>query len=468
MQLATNNITVLFCFLSMIITNSMKASLKDSIKKDSCSRWNFHVQNTEIVQGDPAFPAKYSGPNSLINTGQVEETATLDLFAGARLWKGAEAHADFLAWQGYGLSQTFGIEAFPNGDAYKAGTTIPNYTFANLFIRQTIGLGGEKENIPDDQGALACKQDISRLTFTIGRLSPLGICDDNTYAKDPHTQFLNWAMMGNIAWDYGQDQVGFTTGLTAELNEPKWTLRYGVFQMPGVKNGFTEDDQILMWPERGNDGPLLKSWAMMTELERRYSINNHSGKIRLLAWLDEADFANYNVATALLLANPPDLTVGSGAGITIPPASRSYSFKYGFGLNWEQEVAKNVGIFSRLGWNNGQLESWTFTDVNWTASLGVSIKGEAWHRHDDAVGIAGIVSGASLANQKFLEAGGTDMLDGDGALNYNPEKVLEVYYDFIIWKTIHIALDYQFVANPAFNQARGPVSIYAVRLHWEF
>lgn len=206
----------------------------------------------------------------------------------------------------------------------------------------------------------------------------------------------------------------------------------------------------------------------MTELERRYSINAHPGVIRFLAWLDEADFASYQVATALLLANPPDLNVGSGAGITIPSAARSYSYKYGFGVNWVQEVVRNLGIFSRLGWNNGQEESWTFTDVNWTASLGISIKGEAWHRHDDGIGIAGIVSGASIANQKFLEAGGTDMLDGDGALNYNPEKVLEVYYDFKVWKTIHITLDYQFIANPAFNQARGPVLIYGARLHWEF
>ena len=164
--------------------------------------WNWHVQNTDIVQGDPAFPAKYSGPNSLNSKGEVQETVTLDLFAGVRLWRGAEAHVDGLMWQGFGLSQTHGIEAFPNGDAYKAGTETPNFMFARLFIRQTIGLGGEQEDVPDDQLTLAGKQDISRLTFTLGRFSPLDICDNNTYAQDPHTQFMNWAMMGNLAWDY--------------------------------------------------------------------------------------------------------------------------------------------------------------------------------------------------------------------------------------------------------------------------
>jgi len=449
---------------------NVKAQQNDSSNAahQNRNRWNFHAQNTEVVQGNTGFPARYSGPNSLSNKEQVQETVTLDLYAGVRLWRGAELHMDFLMWQGFGLSQTFGIEDFPNGDAYKAGTKVPNYSITHLFIRQTIGLGGEQEDVNDDPLKLACKLDISRLTFTIGRLSPMDICDDNTYAKDPHTQFLGWAMMGNLAWDYGEDQIGFTTGFSVELHQPKWALRYGFFQMPGVKNGFTADDQYLMWPNRGTDGPFFRSWAMMMEFERRYIVKRHPGAIRFLPWLDEADFANYQVATALLLANPPSPNIGQGSGITIPSAARSYSYKYGLGLNWEQEVSKNIGMFSRLGWNNGQLESWTFTDVNWTASLGISIKGEAWGRHGDVVGIACIVSGASKDNQKFLEAGGTDMLDGDGALNYDPEKVLEIYYDFHIWKTIHITPDYQFVTNPAFNRDRGPVSIFGARLHWEF
>ncbi|HXB43956.1 MAG TPA: carbohydrate porin [Puia sp.] len=431
-------------------------------------RWNFHFQNTYIVQGDPGFPAKYSGPNSLDSKGEVQETITADLVAGAKLWRGAEAHMDFLMWQGFGLSQTFGIEAFPNGDAYKAGTRNPNYAFARLFIRQTIGLGGEQEDVSDDLLTLAGKQDISRLTFTIGRLSPLDICDNNTYAHDPHTQFMNWAMMANLTWDYGQNTIGYTTGIAVELNQKKWALRYGFFQMPRDKNGFTGDDQFLMWPHRGAYGPFFRSWAMMAEYERRYSVNFHPGVLRFLSWLDEADFASYKVATAMLLANPPGPNIGQGSGITIPDSARAFRHKYGFGLNLQQEVSKNVGLFSRVGWTDGHCDTWTFTDADWSASLGVSIRGEGWHRPSDTWGIAVIMSGASHDNQQFLKAGGTDMLDGDGALNYNPEKVLETYYDFQIWKTIHASLDYQFITHPAFNRDRSPVSIFGVRLHWEF
>jgi len=421
--------------------------------------WNFHAQNTDIVQGDPPFPAKYSGQNSLDKRGEVDETVTLDLFAGVRLWSGAEAHIDGLMWQGFGLTQTHGIEAFPNGDAFKAGTGIPNYMVARLFIRQTIGLGGEQEDVPDDQLTLAGKQDISRLTFTLGRFSPLDVCDHNTYAQDQHTQFMNWATMGNLAWDYGQDTVGFTTGLAVELNQPKWALRSGFFQMPADKNGYTSEDKFLKWPSAGIDGPFSHSWAMMTELERRYSINDHPGAIRFLAWLDEAHFASYDAATAILKADGP------GADIS---AARAFRLKYGFGLNLEQEVAKNTGLFSRLGWNDGHNESWTFTDANWSASLGVSVKGEAWRRPDDGFGVVGIVSGASRDNQKFLEAGGVDLTDGDGALSYSPEKVVEIYYSYQIRAHVHTTLDYQFVADPAFNRDRGPVSVFGARLHWDF
>jgi high affinity Mn2+ porin len=198
---------------------------------------------------------------------------------------------------------------------------------------------------------------------------------------------------------------------------------------------------------------------MMTEFERRYSINSHPGAIRLLGWLNEADMASYQAATAILVADGP------GADIS---AARAYRFKYGFGLNWEQEIVRNIGLFSRLGWNDGHEEAWTFTDANWTASLGASFKGEAWGRSGESVGLAVAVSGASSDNQKFLEAGGLDMLDGDGALKYGCEKIFEMYYDFPIYKSLHAALDYQFIANPAFNQDRGPVQVFGARLHWEF
>jgi high affinity Mn2+ porin len=436
--------------------DAQESSPPESATNAPAQTWNWHVQNTDIVQGYPGFPAKYSGPNSLPNGGETRETISLDLYAGVRLWPEAEAHIDGLMWQGFGLGNTEGVEGFPNGEAVKLGTAIPSGTIARLFIRQTIGLGGEEEDVPDDPLTLSGKQDVSRLTFTIGRFSVTDIFDNNAYAGDPRTQFMNWALMADAAWDYPMDTVGYTTGLAVELNQPKWALRYGFFQLPRFKNGFTAEDQFLKWPHDSpaQDGLFLRSWGMVTEFERRYTINAHPGAIRFLAWLNEGDFGSYQDALSV-----------PGADIS---QTRAYRYKYGFGLNWEQEVATGVGVFSRVGWNDGKTEAWMFTDANWSASLGVSVKGSAWHRPDDTFGLGGVLSGISHVHQEFLAAGGTDILAGDGTLTYGYEKVLETYYDFPIWKTIHAALDYQFITDPAFNRDRGPVSVFGARLHWEF
>ncbi len=216
-----------------------------------------------------------------------------------------------------------------------------------------------------------------------------------------------------------------------------------------------------------SDGNFWKEWGMITELERRWHICDHPGAIRLQAWVDHGLLASYNAATALLLASPPSPNTPPGAEITIPGAAFSYRSKYGFGVNWEQEIAKNVGMFSRLGWQDGETAAAAFNDVDWTAQFGVSIKGAAWHRPNDTFGLLGNLAGASSDQQAFLKAGGTGILNGDGNLTYACEKSLETYYDIFLGAGCRLAFDYQFFADPAFNSDRGPVSVFGVRLHWE-
>jgi len=406
--------------------------------------WNWHVQNTEILQGDTGFPAKYSGTNSLDSHGEIQDTISLDLFAGVRLWPGAEAHVDGLMWQGYGLSTTLGVEGFPNAEAYRLGTKVPNLTFARVFIRQTFGLGGEQERVEDDLLHLAGKQDVSRVTLTLGKMSAKDIFDNNAYSSDPRTQFMNWGLVANEAWDYPADSLGYMTGFAAELNQPGWAVRYGFFQMPQTANGMAQDPHY------------LEAWGMVTELERRYALGGHPGAVRFLAFLNRADMGSFQAALDSPV-RPADIW-----------ATREYRLKYGFGLNAEQELTKGVGVFTRLGWGDGHTEAWVYADVDRTATLGVSVKGEFWKRPNDTFGLAGVLDGISHVHQEFFGAGGVGILAGDGALNYGWEKVLETYYDFQIWKTVHCALDYQFVTDPAYNRDRGPVSILGARLHWEF
>jgi high affinity Mn2+ porin len=451
-------IGILAKLLILAVLVAAPCAAQDTSVGTVTQNWNIHGQVTETPQGDPGFRALYSGPNSLNSNGEIQETFTSDLYVGARLGRGAEIHADGLLWKGFGLTNDKGIEAFPNGDAFKLGITIPHFMFAHLFIRETIGLGGGREEVPDGPLTLAGERDISRLTFTIGRLSPTDMFDYNAYAQDGHSQFMNWATITNLSWDFPADSVGFTTGVVVELNQPRWAVRYGFFQVPSMQNAFTADDNILMIPPSGGDGPFFRAWGMATEFERRYA-NAHRGTIRVLSFVNEANTIGYREATPLLKANGPDADLSS---------ARAYRRKYGFGLNWEQKLTQDVGVFSRLGWNNGQVQGWMYNDSNWTASLGVSVKGNSWRRNNDAFGLAYIVDGASRANQEFLEAGGADILDGDGALTYGSEKVVEAYYNFAIWRSFHVTPDYEFVDNPAFNRERGPVSVFGIRLHAQF
>jgi high affinity Mn2+ porin len=128
-------------------------------------------------------------------------------------------------------------------------------------VRQTIGLGGEQEEVPDSPLTLAGKQDISRVTFTIGRFSAKDIFDNNAYAGDARTQFMNWGFTANEAWDYPADAIGYDTGFALELNQPTWTVRYGFFQVPRFQNNLTVEDRILKWPFDGaaQNGPFLRA-----------------------------------------------------------------------------------------------------------------------------------------------------------------------------------------------------------------
>lgn len=436
--------TFVCLILSAVFVVAVKSQAMAQSRGDQEQSWNWHAQNTDIVQYHPGFHAAYSGPNSLSSANDVKETVSLDLLFGARLWRGAEFHVDGLMWQGFGLSKTLGVEGFPNGEAFRLGTEVPNVNLSRVFIRQTIGLGGEQERVEDDSLHLAGKREVSRLTLTVGRMSAKDIFDNNLYANDPRTQFMNWALMANEAWDYPADSLGYMNGFTAELNQPKWAIRYGLFQTPRVSNGVALDWHI------------LEAWGMVTEFERRYAIGGHPGAVRLLAYLNHAHMGSYQAALDSSV-RPADIQ-----------ASRAYRDKYGFGVNVEQEIVKNIGAFARFGWSDGENEGWTFADVDRTATLGVSIKGESWRRPNDTFGLAGVLNGISGVHQRFFAAGGAGILAGDGALSYGWEKILETYYDFQIWKAMHGTLDVQFIENPAFNRDRGPVTVLGARLHWEF
>jgi high affinity Mn2+ porin len=305
-------------------------------------------------------------------------------------------------------------------------------------------MGGEKEAAVDTPGELGGAKDIRRLTITAGRFSAKDIFDTNAYANDSRTQFMNWALMANDAWDYPANTLGFTNGAAVELNGRAWAERVGIFQVSEVANGMRMD-----WN-------LAKAWSAVAEVERRYSPRGHAGALRLLAYDERAHMGNYQETL-----DHPSL----GENIALDAA---YRYKYGFGLNLEQEIRKNLGAFARLGWSDGKNQTWEFTDVDRTATAGVSLKGTWWRRPEDTIGLGAVVNGISAVHRQFLAAGGLGITVGDGALDYRSERLAETYYNWKIAKHFQLTLDYQFAQNPAYNHVRGPVNLFALRFHTEY
>ena len=409
--------------------------------------WNVHAQTTFLTQAYPSFRAPYTGTNSLPGTGQIQETWTTTAFLGARLWQGGEFYFNAEIAQGFGINGTLGLAGFPNGEAQKAGAAFPKIRPQRYYLKQTFGLGGEQEEIADAANQLPGKRDIDRITVIVGRFAVGDFFDGNSYAKDPRADFMNWAMWSAAAYDFPADLPGYTRGAVVELNRKDWAVRAGLFEVPDAPN---------------SDILTFKTGGALVEFEERHTIFDQPGKLRLGIFGTRGNTGNYRDALAITAADPA-LDINS-----VMVGIRRDNLKYGFYLNAEQQLMKDVGLFARASWNDGQNEILSFTDIDRSLSGGLSIKGSYWGRPADTVGLGGAINGLSSAHRDFLAAGGLGLLIGDGQLNYRNERILETYYALAIDKNFTFTADYQLITNPAYNGDRGPVSVFSGRLHGEF
>jgi high affinity Mn2+ porin len=415
-----------------------QASLQGS-QEQSSDRFSIHGQATYVEQETQGFNAPYSGPNSLSpNSGR--ETIDTTLFAGARLWSGAEAWINPEIDQGHGLDNTLGVAAFPSGTAYKVGKNQPYLRLPRLFVRQTLDLDDNREDTGGGANAFEARHSADRWVFTVGKFAVTDVFDTNQYAHDPRNDFLNWAVVDAGTFDYAADAWGYTAGAAAEWYQGPWTLREGVFDLSNVPNSPHLD-------------PGFHEFQMDVELERRYELHGLEGRVLLTVFDNRARMALLDEAVAS--GNPNDLA-----------AVRSYRSRVGASLGLEQPLSADLGVFARTGKAAGNAEIYEFTDIDRTVSGGLSLKGSRWGRPGDTIGLALIDDGISAERERYLNAGGLGILVGDGKLPHpGPEEIVETYYEVALLARVHLTLDYQWVNNPAYNRDRGPVSIVAVRLH---
>ncbi|MBS1582730.1 MAG: carbohydrate porin [Bacteroidetes bacterium] len=409
-------------------------------------RFSAHAQGTEVVQYKPSFQAAYSGVNSLVPEEETRTSVTATLFLSARAWRGASLHFDPEMAGGSGLSGALGVASSTNGETFRVGDPQPQFYNARLFLRQDIALGTAREHVDADANQLAGFRPKDRVTITVGKIGMADLFDISRYAHDPRTQFLNWGLMSNGAWDYAANVRGYTPAFAIELFKGRDELRYALALLPTTANGAT-----MQWD-------LGRSRAHMLEYARHVQLHGRPGVVRLLAFHNTAPMGSYRASLALASDTVPSILATRRDGRT----------KWGIGLNAEQELGRGIGAFLRAGWNDGMNETWAFTEIDREVSAGVVLDGSRWHRGDDKLGLAGIASGLSDAHRDYLAAGGTGFMLGDGALDYAWEKEVELYYSCALRPgSIWLSGAYQFVEAPGYNAARGPVNVLSLRLHVE-
>jgi high affinity Mn2+ porin len=410
-------------------------------------RWNLFYQATSIGQYHGTFRSPYSGPFSLQDYMERDVSLTTSLFFGLRLEKNTVLYFDPEIAGGRGFSGVDGLANSSNGELPRVASATPKPYVARLYVSHDFALGNEMESFESEENQLAGKRPVNRYTVTAGRFTLTDFFDNNRYSHDPRTQFMGWAVMYNGAWDYPADVRGYTWGWVHEVHTRNWSFRYASAAMPRVANGLRFDRRLFR-----NRGDVF-------EAERRWEVRKHPGVVRLLNYENRANAGTYAQALrhAAISGGAPDVTA----------TRRNGTLKYGFGVNAEQEITGEIGVFARLGWNDGKTESFAFTAIDRLATGGLSINGKRWHRPFDTVGTELTASGISGVHALYLANGGYDFLIGDGRLRYGPEYISESYYSARVFPGVFASFDLQHASNPAYNQDRGPVWIPSIRLHVE-
>jgi high affinity Mn2+ porin len=418
------------------------------------ARYWISGQANVIFQGNVPFHSPYSGPNSLQNAGQYKASLLGTLYTAIRPTHSIRYNTDLIldieSAGGRGISQALGLAGFTNLDVVRNPTLSSAPYLARYGFHQVVGLTQKTTSQDPGPFALAPSVPVRRIEIRGGKMTLPDFFDLNGPGSDSHLQFMNWTVDNNGAWDYAADTRGYTAGGLIEYDDKMWSVRYGIFAMPVIANGIDLD-----WA-------FSRAHGENGEFETRYSlVHDHKGTQRLLFYANRAHMGTYREAVKAFLAGTdktPDITRHEHIG----------ALKYGFGYNAEQEVTANLRVFGRFGWNEGQHESFCYTEVDQTVEAGADYAGTRWHRPVDKVALVMVSNAIKRDHQNYLRLGGLGFLLGDGNLNYGRENIVESYYNWHAWRGLFYALDVQHIDNPGYNRDRGPVWVGSLRAHVDF
>ena len=413
--------------------------------------WWLSGQANFISQWHPDFHSSYQGKNSLSPEAQDATSRVLTLFTGWKPNGSTEFLCDVQETGGAGLGAALGVAGFPNLDVVRNPTLSKAPYVARMIWHQIIPLGGNKVVAERNPLSLFRELPERRLEVRFGKFSLVDFFDLNTYGTDTNFQFMNWAVDNNGTYDYAADTRGFTYAAMFEYHDRNYVVRFAEALMPKVANGIHLDADI------------ARAHAENIELELHGRVvGKRQGVVRLLNFVNHANMGDYRQQVDEWLANPTTPT----PEITAHPLQTT--IKYGFGVNFEQPLTDWFGVFGRWGWNEGQHESYAYTEADQTWQIGVGGNGARWGRGQDRLGMVFVSDGINHEHIRYLSYGGLGFLLGDGKLNYGRENILESYYTLHAWRGIFPSFDLQYIVNPGYNRDRGPVIVPSLRLHVEF
>ena len=432
------------------------------------TRWLLLGQANIIFQAHPGFHAPYSGQNSLLARGEYKTSLVGTIFTAYQINPhpryATDAVFDVEATGGRGVSEALGLAGFTNLDVVRNPSLGSKPYIARVQLHQVIGFTGELTDAARTPFALSTKVPVRRLDLRAGRLGLPDFFDLNQVGTDSHLQFLNWTIDNNGAYDYAADTRGYTYGAITEYDDRSWSARAAFALMPTVANGIDLD-----WNLHRARGENLELEFRNTPLKRllaHFDATNRPGAIRLLTYANYANMGVYRDQINLALRQR---AAGNPAAIpSIASHAQATTTKYGLDLNTDQQITSDIRAFARFGWNEGQHESFCYTEVDQTFQAGADMAGSRWGRTNDRVGIAGVTNAIKQDHKNYLALGGYGFLIGDGRLHYAREDILEAYYTAHNWRGLFSSLDMQLVAHPGYNQDRGPVAVFTVRTHVDF
>lgn len=418
----------------------------------SMSHWPqlLGAQYTFVRQHQGSLHSPYQGPHSLDPSGDTQSTHTIGLYLGWAITNTLQVYFDTEKFMGAGVSGAVGLGGLTNGDVVREGANnLPKrFYIARRYIRWLLPLSEEVAQVERAQDRIPGPQATTRLELKVGTFAISDDFDTNRYANSTRTQFMDWALWNNAAWDYAADTRGYTDGVMLGYVSPTWSLKYGLFEMPKQANG--QALELSIRRARGEQVELTLSPFASGAIVRVLGFRNIA---RMGVYRDAIHLAAATATTPNIVAD-----------------NREGRKKYGFGVNLEQPLADQgeTGLFVRAGWNDGRTESFAFTEVDRTLTFGAQLAGLRWSRPRDRWGAAVAINGLSGDHRDYLAAGGIGFLLGDGHLDYAPEQILETYYRIQLGAHVQLTPDVQYVRNPGFNEDRGPVAFWSIRLHLEY